>query len=384
MAVSYEQYQKKNGKKLWRFKVQYSNPETKKRIATTRSGFETKKSAKMAYEKLTSEVNSGESTLLKDYVHSPKTFNGLFEMWWDTHSPSLTPSSQRTTRSIFDNHILPYIGNIKLDHLSSAVLQSWINDQSKRYATYARYATYLKSVLNYGVAIDALQRNPFNKVIMPPKPRKSKPTEVKAWDADTFKLWIHSLQEYKKFNIRGFTYLWLLSFTGIRLGEGLALKWSDLDWESGTLHIQRTLAMSSESGDERFYLDSPKTSSSDRILHLDNTTLTVLNDWFNVLGKGYDFIFPKDRHDNRPLTPFTPRFWLHQVEKMAGIHHDKGGLHILRHTFATLAIENGFTPSQVQYQLGHATSQITMDIYAHATRTSIANLGTTFANKLEL
>lgn len=219
---------------------------------------------------------------------------------------------------------------------------------------------------------------------MPPKPRKSKPSEQKAWDSDTFKLWIHSLEEYKKFNIRGFTYLWLLSFTGIRLGEGLALAWNDLDWESGTLHIQRTLAMSSESGDSRFYLDSPKTSSSDRILHLDCTTLTVLSDWFNVLGKGYDFIFPKDRDADRPLTPFTPRFWLRQVEKMAGIHHEKGGLHILRHTFATLAIENGFTPSQVQYQLGHATSQITMDIYAHATRPSIANIGTTFANKLDL
>lgn len=97
MAVSYEQYQKKNGEKLWRFKAQYSNPETRKRIATTRSGFETKKAAKIAYEKLTIEVNTGESSLLKGHVHSPSTFNDLFNMWWDTHSQSLTPSSQRTT-----------------------------------------------------------------------------------------------------------------------------------------------------------------------------------------------------------------------------------------------------------------------------------------------
>lgn len=147
----------------------------------------------------------------------------------------------------------------------------------------------------------------------------------------------------------------LAIFSGARQGELLGLKWSDIDWEKNQIHIQRTY------NNGGWY--KPKSAKSNRKIDLGPAMMTELKKWkLACPNSDLDLVFPNDAgrviDDSSML-----RCHFHPALQNASLPRIR--FHDLRHTYASLLIEQGENIKYIQTQLGHSSPSITMDVYAH-------------------
>ena len=149
--------------------------------------------------------------------------------------------------------------------------------------------------------------------------------------------------------------LTLAAFTGMRQGELLGLKWEDVEWESKQIHVQRTFTRG------RFF--ATKTKTSNRRIDLGPTVMTDLKKWKLASGKNdLGLVFcneaggPIDHH-NLVRRHFFPAL------KAANLPRVR--FHDLRHTYASILIEQGENLKYIQSQLGHSSPTVTLNVYAH-------------------
>jgi integrase len=163
--------------------------------------------------------------------------------------------------------------------------------------------------------------------------------------------------------------LWIfLVTTGVRLGEALGLKWSDIDFEVGTATIQRALQRQRGVG---LAFVEPKSARGRRTVTLPPETLGVLATHHRELARerehagnlwqDYDLVFPSPVGRPRDMTYLS--FTFHRGLKRAGLPRLR--IHDLRHTAATHLMTNHVNPKVVQELLGHSTISITLDTYSH-------------------
>lgn len=167
--------------------------------------------------------------------------------------------------------------------------------------------------------------------------------------------------------------------TGLRRGEILGLKLSDMDKVAGVLRIQRTLKYTDGRG---FFENTPKTATSKRDIPLTKDIMAIIEREKQAYGSkilrmdGYIFHL----HDG---TPISERRLATEIDKIvkkingAGVSFERFSPHCFRHTFATRAIESGMNPQTLKSILGHSTLSMTMDLYSHV-------LPTTKAEEMEL
>ncbi len=155
-------------------------------------------------------------------------------------------------------------------------------------------------------------------------------------------------------------------FTGLRLGEVLALTWKDIDFEDATLTVRQTLTKVGE----RFEIGTPRTNTSKRSLDLSPTVVAELKKQRReqaekrlVLGEAWatDLVFTTTI--GTALSPPNVRRSLRRLLKVAGLPPIR--FHDLRHTAATLMLSQGITPRVVMDVLGHSDTRMTMGLYAH-------------------
>lgn len=159
--------------------------------------------------------------------------------------------------------------------------------------------------------------------------------------------------------------------TGLRRGEILALKWSDVDFENKTICVERSLIYD-KSG---FRFTTPQTSSSNRIIKIGDSLIRDFKRWKTnqneikmVLRKSYedhDLIF--STQTGKPIFPRSLTHDFNKAIKVADV--PKIRFHDLRHTHATICLEAGMTLKEVQDRLGHSSIKTTGDVYAHVTNT---------------
>ena len=146
--------------------------------------------------------------------------------------------------------------------------------------------------------------------------------------------------------------------TGLRRGELLGLKWEDLDLERGDLRVKRQIARINGE-----VVEAPlKTKNAYRTLPLAKDTIDVLNQQKKKVGS-CPWVFPGPT--GGPMSPDSVLHMLHRVLKRAGLPRVR--FHDLRHTFATLALQNGVDVKTVSGMLGHYSAGFTLDTYAHVT-----------------
>ncbi len=157
----------------------------------------------------------------------------------------------------------------------------------------------------------------------------------------------------------------LCFYTGIRLGELCGLKWKDINMESGTISISRTVfrTKSFKTGEKKTILQagSPKSRKSMRKIPLPESILKMLAE--------SEFDIPKDdcyilSGDDKPYDPRSYQKLYKRILKTAGIKNCK--FHAIRHTFATRALELGVDIKTLSEILGHSNVGITLNIYAHS------------------
>lgn len=225
-------------------------------------------------------------------------------------------------------------------------------------------------ILHTAVLWGVLYSNPCERT----EPPKAAHKEAKYIDDKEIAILFNLLEDV---DITHRTLIRLLAFSGMRRGEILGLKWSDLKFDSGILSIRRSLQYSPERG---LYEDQTKNKSSERDIKL---SLTALNDLRRykvwqleqqiLLGdqwKNTDYIFVNDF--GAPLHPDTVSSWFSKfIKKHPEI--PSISLHSLRHTNATLQLAAGVPITTVAKRLGHTTPTTTGNVYAHAIRSSDDN-----------
>lgn len=146
--------------------------------------------------------------------------------------------------------------------------------------------------------------------------------------------------------------------TGLRRGELLGLKWEDIDLAQGSLRVQRQIARINGE-----VIEGPlKTKNAYRTLPLSADAVGVLQEQ-RKKGGSSPYVFPSPT--GGPISPDSVLHMLHRVLKRAGL--SKVRFHDLRHTFATLALQNGVDIKTVSGMLGHYSAGFTLDTYTHVT-----------------
>ena len=362
-----KKYTTKNGETRYLFQTYLGiDPITGKERRTTRRGFKTMKEAKQAERNLLFDVEeNGLPSNQSDGFQDP-TFEELAQLWLENYKTTVKPSTFENVKSKVEKMTEEHFKELKLKKITVAYCQKVVIELSKTYVLYNHYLSVINRIFKYAVLMDILDSNPFDKVIKP----KSRQTQRKG----NF-LTKEELKEFLKLAKTAtlsyfFPLVHLMSYTGLRQGEALALKWSDIDFENKKITVDKTATRIKE----KQTLQTPKTKNSKRVISIDPTTLLILKSWkkdqikiYFKNGKHFEgdenFIFTNQRaewvHIHNFIRYFKRFIADHKLKQITP--------HGLRHTHASLLFSAGVEPKSISDRLGHSTVQITLDLYTHIT-----------------
>ena len=355
-------YQTSKGK-FYRFRVYAGIDEmTGKKKYIKRAGFKTKAEAKKALVKLQYEINAGKHFRPVEVM----TFRDVYKLWLEYHRLTVKGSTLKIIESTFNSHILPAIGSYNVDSLTLATCQRAVNKWYKaRPASYKNALAYASAVVDYAIKLELTQANNLKLVNKPKTKRKRSnrnyldPSELKEFLEISKK----SLEQYTAFR--------LLAYSGMRIGEMLALTWDDINFTDNTINIYKTVSRDKNG----LSIQTPKTESSKRLLNMDIETMRVLHRWkvsqasyllkcgINANQAG-QLVF--SNRDNSIMETSNVRNWCDRIVKAGNL--PRITLHGFRHTHATLLLSAGASIKEVQTRLGHSKVQTTLDIYTHLTK----------------
>lgn len=327
---------KKTGK--WLIQYRYTDWQGKRRKSTKR-GFATKREA--------------EEWLRNFLITQKADFDMKFEDFWKIYCADmetrLREHTMRTKKYIVELKILPYFGNKRVNDITAADIRQWQNELIKM----GYSPTYLKTInnqlsaiFNYAVRYYDLKSNPCAKA---GSMGKSKAEEMDFWTGEEFRKFIDSVMN-KRLSYMAFMNLY---WTGMRLGELLALNPKDVDLEKRTISITKSYQRLGK----KDVITPPKTSKSKRVITIPEFLAADIKDYMDSL---YDL-----QEDDR-LFPITKYYLEHEMQrgiKESGVKRIR--VHDLRHSHASMLIELGFSPLEIANRLGHEKVETTLNTYAH-------------------
>ena len=302
-----------------------------------------------------------------DPVKSKKyTVGKWMDEWFENYAKvKVRPSSHQTYRGYIDNHNKPNIGHIPLSKLTSLDLQKLYKKllsggrvkriEAKRQPkglsakTVRNLNQVISSAMDFAIAQKLILTNPTDGCALP----RLEHREMKTLPAEQLASFLHEARESGVFEL----YYTELA-TGLRRGELLGLKWEDLDLVRGEMRVRRQVARINGE-----VVEAPlKTKNAYRTLPLSEDTVGVLKMQKQKAGNS-PWVFPSPT--GGPISPDSVLHMLHRVLKRAGLPQVR--FHDLRHTFATLALQNGVDVKTVSGMLGHFSAGFTLDTYTHVT-----------------
>lgn len=360
--ASISKYKTKKGD-FYRIQLYVGKDANGKRITKTVRGFKTKREAKMTADKLSAEIASGNFLEKTDL-----TFSDVYEHWLDTYKLTVREHTLVCVETQFNTHILPTLGNIPIQKISARQCQTMVNDLAQKNLLSLKAVTIQASrIFEFAISMDYVHKNPFDKVIIPKVRKASK--SPKFYTRDELELFMITAQ--KKCPPQIYTLFRLLAFSGMRIGEAFALTWNDIDFDLATITINKTVSYGRKG---IATISEPKTQASKRTVYVDRKTLLILQQWqqiqrIDLLKRGFNanssqqLIFTNSHNSfmSRPM----PVYWINEIRETTDLHPISP--HGFRHTYATLAIQGGINPKELQAQLGHSNIQTTLQIYTAIT-----------------
>ena len=328
----------------WFAKVNYTDM-FGKRCQKKKRGFRTKKEA-LEWERAFALKSAGTTDMLfKDFV----------DLYIDDIKNRIKPQTLYTKTLYINHHILPFFGDLKLNEIEPLHIRKWQNNHLLQYktdkgktlsnGTINTIQGVLSTILNYAVKLYNLPYNPLSKVGYVSIPEDKKMT---VWSPEDFKRFIDVVND-KMYHCLFNT----LYFTGMRIGEALALQVKDIDFNNKTITVNKT----AYTVGGKTYLNAPKTPKSNRTITISNKLVYLLADFIKSLyGVNNDtYIFN--------ITHSAISKKLRKYIKRAGV--SPISLHGFRHSHASLLIELGFAPTAIADRLGHENVTTTLNIYSH-------------------
>ena len=372
MTMNITEYKKKNGTIVYRASVYLGVDKLTGKKARTTVTANTKKGIKIkAREAVNAFASNGYSVKEKPTI---TTYRELVALWWESYKNTIKPNSQQSMEGIVRLHILPVFGDYKLDKLTTPIIQQQVNkwaDKANKgekgaYANYSFLNNINRRILQYGVTMQVIQHNPARDVIIPRK-QQNKEHKVKFFSNQELKQFLDYLEDLDQSSYENFfdyvLYKTLLA-SGCRIGEALALEWSDIDLKKGTINISKTLNRYQET-------NTPKSKAGLREIDIDKATVSLLKQYKKrqqvqswQLGRSEGIVF----------TPFTTKYaYACLLRKRLQSHFKAAGVpdisfHGFRHTHATIMLYAGIEAKDLQYRLGHSNISMTLNTYVHATK----------------
>jgi len=290
-------------------------------------------------------INSGTSK-----PNSSQTFHNYAESVW---LPEVLPTVKYSTRQHYQYmlrvHLYPVFGDVQLRLISRDAVQAFISSKLRSglsWRTVKHFRTVFGAVMNAAEIAELIPSNPVRKTRLP----RRGPTKQKAAIApEKIRELLDALLEPSASLAR------LLVFTGMRIGELLALRWQDVDLENGVLRVTQTVY------DGHF--DEPKTQRSRRSIPLGPNSIAILSARKQAGVNPDALVFA-----TRNATPFDRHNLAYKQLKPACKKVGLVGVswHWLRHANATLLDAVGTPLGTVQALLGHSSAEITREIYLHS------------------
>ena len=322
------------------------------------------------------------------FVPSEMTVDDWFNFWIENIVGDLAPNTRRNYRERYNRNMKAILGRLKLSDVRPMHCKAVLTRTDKDYAgstirqTYIAMGTMFRSALMNGL----IAKHPMDGV------RYTKPVRAVS---DIKFLTIEEQEKFLEVAKRSHNYFQyaLMLETGLRTGEMIGLTWDAIDWKKRTLTVNKTLEYRHKQGYWR--AGPPKTPQSYRTIPLTKRAYSILEIVHSKIGERKesemltqtldymdrytgqkstlvmrDLVFINYR-TGAPAKNSSYDTHLYKLCDEAGIKHFS--MHVLRHTYATRAIERGMPPKVLQKLLGHASIQTTMDKYVHVTDDSMAN-----------
>ena len=342
--------------------------ETSERRQRCQAGFATRKVAQAALTTVLCGLESGACCERKDVTLG----EFLREEWLLAIESTIRSTTHASYATHIQKHILPSLGQVKLQKLTPVMINSLYAQLLKdgkvcgsgglSANSVRRVHATLHRALNDAVRWDRLFRNPCD-AADPPRVGADREERTQAWTSLELRQFLKAVRNERLYP------LWLtLAMTGLRRGEALALRWSDVDLERARLSVRRSLVPINGTVE----VHEPKTSRGRRLVALDPFTVSVVRAWCRrqkeerlEWGPAWtDSGLAFTRPDGKLIHPERVSKAFRAAVKRTGLPQIH--LHDLRNTHATLALAAGIHPKVVSDRLGHSTVAITLDIYSHA------------------
>lgn len=355
------------------------DPVTGKRKRISARG-KTKPEAKAILERKIKEAT--EYGLTTDPEQSTISFEQLANEWLKTHKKNMKESAQRS-REYHVKRFGKYISKIEVRKITKKMYQNVIDQmEADGYSfntIYSAHAT-AKKIFQQALIWDIIKNSPADAAILP-----KETVTIEQLENDTISENYLEINELKTFlslvdekGLPGDDAIFtLLAFTGMRVGELLALKWSDLNHETKEISITKTIFNIDGKKDE-YQLLTPKTKTSIRKITIDDNVVQLLKRHKQMqnqqkmlvrqLWHDEDFIITRD--DGHPMSPRFVHYRMKRLEKMIKEKGITKSLHphLLRHTHTSMLTEAGVDLRAIMGRLGHSDAKTTLSVYTHVTQ----------------
>lgn len=340
------------------------DPGTGKQVQKSVYG-KTQKEVRQRLQQITTAIDKG------IYIEPSKmTVEQWLKSWISEYTGDVKPYTKRAYTTNIKNHIIPAIGSIRMEKLAPLQVQRFYNEcirgeKNLKPKTVKNIHGVLHSALKQAVMNGIIRSNPTESCTLPRIER----VEIKPFDDEAERCFLQAIEGDKHER------LFIVDlYTGMRKGEILGLRWSDIDFEQGTITISKQLQVEPFKGG-RYYL-APLKNDKERVITPAPYVMQVLreqrrhqNEARLLAGGAWD-------EGDLPGLVFTTETGRHLCHQTIGTRYKKlvtaAGLpdarfHDLRHSYAVASIRAGDDIKTVQSNLGHHSAAFTLDTYAHAT-----------------
>ena len=313
-----------------------------------------------------------------------QTFGEYLDNWfenvrvYEVESSTYLRNEQTINYHIKDSSLY----NAQIINVDFELCQALINKLSEKYSrsTISKVYVILNMCFNYALTKGHIGENPMMKVKMPKESSLVKKKKEAKWlsSNDVEKLVLEAERlNTREFRIKGKVgervygvnayYVILIIYTGLRIGELMALTWNDIDFKNKTLSVNKSRAKGKVDGKTVLYVKDPKSESGTRIIPLSDRAIYALQKIKECSSSDSDLVVSNTSSESN-ITRTINRMLFR-----AGCETEKCGLHALRHTFGSLLLEKGIDLKTISYLLGHSDIAVTANIYLHVTREQAVN-----------
>lgn len=319
----------------------------------------------------------------KNVVRKNITLNEWYDKWMNIYKiPVIRMSSKMLYDHIYFTKIAPMLGNSRLTEITKLQITALENKLARdglKWDTLNKVKILLVDMYDRAMEDDFVYKNPARGVKLPKNKPKNEPKALTVEDQNAFFETAAGTFYYNLFVVA--------LYTGLRPGELFALTDSDIDFEQKTINVNKTLLYQKLDGDEgkEFHLGPPKTESSIRKVPLNDQCIAALRKQImqrDVIKRKDIYLREKSSKRAEEFqnivfistlgTPLNSSLYSSAIKRIVDeINYMRDPIeqmelfsgHAFRHTFATRCFEAGIQPKTVQTYLGHASLQMTMDLY---------------------